>query len=78
MLGLARNRARMTPNTDVLINDEAVLQETLPTVAGISFLTDRRKSGESGLLEDEMELRVLFELLLQGVAHIVGPCGDVG
>ena len=43
MLGLTGDSARVTTNAHVLVDDKAVLQETLPTLAGFTegFLADR-------------------------------------
>lgn len=66
----------MTADTDILIDYEAVLQDTLLELVGLTEgrPVDRDTPGVSGLLEYEVELGVLLELLLEGVAHVTRPC----
>ena len=80
MLGLARHSAGVAADTHILIYDEAVPQQELQTVAGVTgaFLVEPAGRGQSGLHQDEVELGVFLELFLQRVAHVVGPGWDVG
>ena len=67
MLGFARDSARMTADAHILINDEAVPQRELQTVAGVTrgFLVERASQSQSGLHQNEVELGVFLELLLE-------------
>ena len=67
MLGFARDSARMATDAHILIDDKAVPQRGLQTVAGLtrSFLVERASQSQSGLHQDEVELRVFLELLFE-------------